>query len=180
MTTSKTLRLTLGLLLLGLAACGGGSSSTAASDDSTASSSEGGETVEHSPEVLAACTHEMQRERECTTDFIPALITLRARLDHPAGFAARDAADHAGIVTRAEQEWSTDTTDERIAATCRDVARLPAEETAGYATTESECLAAADCAAFVACDIRFTETRFRARMAAEGEHPADAATTPTP
>lgn len=177
MTTSKNLRLILGLALAGcLTACGGGGASHESTTPETTEGS--GTAIESSADVQSACTNEMRRERECTAEFIPALIALRARLDHPTGFAARDAADHASTLAAAETEWRTDSTDERIAATCRDVSRLSPSELAGFATAESECLAAADCAGFVECDIRFTEHRFHARMVAEGEHPAEVAAPP--
>lgn len=154
-----------------LAACGGGGGSQA-SETETTSSSEGGEARrEPTPEearIREVCVRTMEHERQCSPQFVEGLVSLRARLDHPAGFHDRDVADHAGLVAEATAEWERDSTDPRIGATCTHFSELPAEQTAHFTTIESECQPMTDCAQFVACDMRFVEERFTHRSA-EGE-----------
>ena len=168
------------LLLAGmLAACGGGHASDTTT---TTTTTEGGDTQPTRREPTAeearirdTCVRMMTRERECSPQFVEALVSLRARLDHPAGFHDRDVADHAGLVAEANTEWTRDSTDERIGATCTHFSELPAEQTAHFETIESECIPMTECGAFVQCDMRFVEERFTHR-ASEGEAaPAPAA-----
>jgi len=171
MKTSKNVRLVGGLVLAGMmAACGGGSSST--QSGGTTSTTEGSEarrapTAEEA-RLREVCVRTMEHERTCSAQFVEGLVSLRARLDHPAGFHDRDVADHAGLVAEANTEWQRDSTDERIGATCTHFSELPAEQTAHFETIEAECQPMTDCGQFVACDLRFVEERFTHR-AAEGE-----------
>lgn len=161
------------LVLAGmLAACGGGSGGTT----TTTTTTEGGETETARREPTAeearirdTCIRMMTRERECSPQFVEALVSLRARLDHPAGFHDRDVADHAGLVAEANTEWTRDSTDERIQATCTHFSELPAEQTAHFETIEGECIPMAECGAFVQCDMRFVEERFTRRASEGGE-----------
>lgn len=176
MKMSNSVHVVGGMVLAAmLAACGGGSQ---ASGTETTSSSEGGEARrEATPEesrIRGLCVQTMEHERQCSPQFVDAIVSLRARLDHPAGFRERDTADHAGLVAEATAEWERDSTDPRIGSTCTHFSELPAEQTEHFATLEAECQPMTDCAAFVACDMRFVEERFT-RRAAEA---APAPTTP--
>ncbi len=175
-------RVGVGLVLGGLVACGGGHASEehASSEHATTSSGEGGEHASASVELHNACVLMMHREGECADAFIPALVALRARMDHPAGFAARDAADHEALITQAMQEYAHDATTEHNSAVCRETSELPADRTTGWATTIDGCLALTDCQAFVDCDIRFTEARFQDRIQHDAEHAAAIADAGTP
>jgi hypothetical protein len=175
--TKKT---TVSVLVLAgaLAACGGGSTTTTTTEEST--TTEGSEarrepTAEEA-RIRDTCVRTMTHERECSPQFVEALVSLRARLDHPAGFHDRDVADHAGLVAEATTEWQNDSTDPRIGATCTHFSELPADQTAHFTTIESECIPMTDCAAFVQCDMRFVEERFTHRAGEGGEAaPAPAA-----
>lgn len=173
MTKMTSMKQLGGLVLAGmLAACGGGSGQAADSTDTTAT--EGGETTRREPTAEEArlrdtCIRMMHHERECSTEFVEGLVSLRARLDHPAGIHDRDTADHAGLVAEARTEWDHDSTDERIGATCTHFSELPAEQTAHFMAIEEQCIPMTECGAFVQCDMRFVEERFTARASAEGE-----------
>ncbi len=144
---------------LTLVACGGGSSGTAEEGGGT-STTEGGSSASSATGPEESCLATMRRERECTAEFIPALVGLRVRLDEPAGIAARDASEgREALVAEANAEWTTDATDERFAQNCAQMNQLPAEQAASWTEMMQGCLAAADCAGFVECDVRFTESR---------------------
>jgi hypothetical protein len=167
--TQKT---TVGVLVLAgmLSACGGGSGSTTTTTEET--TTEGSETARREPtadeaRIRDTCVRMMTHERECSPQFVEAIVSLRARLDHPAGFHDRDVADHAGLVAEATAEWQNDSTDPRIGATCTHFSELPADQTTHFMTIENECIPLADCAAFVQCDMRFVEERFTRRSTAE-------------
>jgi len=148
---------------LSLVACGGGSSTTT-EEGGGGSTSGGGSSATSSSTPEEACLATMRRERECTAEFIPAIVGLRVRLDEPGGIAARDASEgRDALVAEANAEWTTDSTDERFAANCAQMAELPAERAASWTEMMQGCLAAADCAGFVECDVRFTESRMSAQ-----------------
>lgn len=95
----------------------------------------------------STCVAVFERQRECTDTFIPALVDLRVRLDVPAGIADVDRKDgRAALVSQAMEEWSHDSTDEAIAATCE---RMPAG--ADMETKAQECLKKDACGPFVEC-----------------------------
>ncbi len=92
------------------------------------------------------CTDVFVRARACTDQYIPMLVDLRAKLDHPAGIADAVKADRNGVIAQAKAEWANDSTDASIASTCSANAPLPGEAEAAAA-----CLAKTDCGEYVTC-----------------------------
>jgi hypothetical protein len=183
MRTTKTIATTL--IALALAACGGGGHTEehATTEHTTA---EGGERPLSGPsvELHNACVLMMSREQHCTDQFIPALVALRARLDHPHGAAADYAANQEAVVTRALNDYRQDATDEHMAVFCRDYAHHHADRAAALTAPMQACVAHAACQAFVDCDMQIIEGQFRERMEHDAEAaaaaPADAGTAPAP
>jgi hypothetical protein len=107
----------------------------------------------------ALCVSGFKRQRECTDEFLPALVDLRVRLDKPAGIAAAAKSEgKEALIAVAREEWAGDSTDEAIAKTCaQKAAKMPASEELYSAL--SNCLAAPSCAEFVPCQIDFIEGR---------------------
>src|SRR5688500_6690327 len=67
----------------------------------------------------ALCVKSFQRQRECTSTFIPALVDLRVKLDKPSGIAGIDKAEgRTALVEQAMKEWSEDSKDEAIQSNC--------------------------------------------------------------
>ena len=146
--------LTVLILTLGLGACGGGSSESSSSGTTTTAAT----SSDASPGD--ACLATMARERECQDAFVPALVALRVRVDMPAGIAAEDASGgRDALVTSARAEYAAGATDEAFQQNCAQMAQMPAEQASAWTDIMEGCLATTDCAAFVECDIRFTETR---------------------
>jgi len=120
----------------------------------------GARTVE--PPVIAAdrsddadpdCQAVFRRMRTCTDAWIPALVALRVRADVPAGIAETDRAiGRDALVARAREEWSHDSTDEAIGATCRRLgAALDPADADRVREASRACLAEATCDGFTAC-----------------------------
>ncbi len=95
-----------------------------------------------------ACIDVFTRARSCTPQFIPALVDTRARLDRPAGIAARVKADRAAVIAEATAEWKIDSADAVIAGSCEKLAAGAGAAGVDHART---CLAQTDCAGFVTC-----------------------------
>lgn len=116
-----------------------------------------GELASSAPDtpVARVCRDLMQRERDCSAVFIPALVAERVRLDIPAGIAAEDAKlGREALVSEALDEYANDSKDERIAATCAQVAaRLPAERGQRLIGAGEACLELDACEPFVACAV---------------------------
>jgi hypothetical protein len=113
----------------------------------------------------ADCVTLFERQRTCSAEYVPALVDIRVRHDLPAGIAAADReGGRAALVAEAQAEWAQDSTDEAIAATCRhivdgtDPAALDRHREQARA-----CLAASDCAGFVACIAPATEAWLTAK-----------------
>jgi len=141
---SKTL---MTILIALAAACGGSKPTTTGTGTGTgtgtdkAMPSSGGDSQ-------AACVEVMNKNRECTTDYIPALVDVRAKHDNPEGVAAAVKADRDKVVSQALAEWATDSKDDAIARQCEKMA--PSMPDADVATAKG-CLATAECPAYVAC-----------------------------
>lgn len=116
------------------------------------------------PEMAAMCQSMFVRQRDCTDEFIPALVELRVRLDVPAGIAAEDQErGRDALVAQAMEEWKTDSTDEAIAAKCQTIpAGIPPEQMEQMRAQVTECMAAEACDAFVGCMMPIHEGRLRA------------------
>ena len=93
------------------------------------------------------------RERECTDDFIPALVDARIRLNVPAGIADRASTEGRDpIIAEALAEWADDSQDDAIDATCtKIVASVPQEALESVGAATKACLAESECSAFTAC-----------------------------
>ena len=98
------------------------------------------------PDDHALCVQLMDRSRECTAAYIPALVDARAAANQPPGIAAQVEADRDGVIAQANQEWASDSTDAVIDASCRQLPALDADRDAAQG-----CLAQAECAGFVGC-----------------------------
>lgn len=147
--------LVLSSLLLA-AACGASSSSTPA----PAVRSQEAPTVRSDADSAhAECVDLFERQRTCSAEYIPALVDIRVRHDLPAGIAAADReGGRAALVAEAQAEWAADSTDDAIAATCRHI--VDGTEPAAldrHRQQAATCLAASDCAGFVACIAPATE-----------------------
>ena len=149
---SKALMTILFSLPLTIAACGGKKAepTTTATQSSASTSTEGGK---------AACVDVMTKGRECTNEFIPALVDARAKYNNPEGIAEAVKKDRAAVVSQAMTEWSMDSKDDAIARNCDKMA-AEAPATDAEAATAKECLAKPDCAGFVACVTPQMEKRF--------------------
>lgn len=139
---------TLALLLLA-AACAGSESSN---DKSSASTG-----LNEATQAQALCVQSFQRQRECTDTFLPALVDARVRFNKPDGIADMDKKEgREALVAQAREEWKTDSTDEVIADTCTGMVEHGALN-GEMGAAVSQCLAAADCGAFVPCQIKIIE-----------------------
>lgn len=157
MTT--VLRLAIAVLPLCSLACGAESpAETAPLQAPKAAASSG-------PDLAASCQTSMVRARECTDEYLPALVDLRVRLDQPAGIAQAAQSDgRDALLAQAREEWASDSTDQAIAATCeRLAASVPPEDRAQLASRVEACAAEASCADFVACLMPVHEEQMRAR-----------------
>ena len=149
----KALMTILFSIPLTVAACGGKKSepTTTTGTASTASTSTAG--------GKAGCVEVMTKNRECTTEFIPALVDVRAKYNNPEGIADAVKKDRNAVISQATMEWSTDSKDDAIVRTCEKMeAEAPATD--AEAATAKECLAKADCAGYVACIMPQFEKRF--------------------
>ena len=165
MHTSLIRRRTLLALALpfALAACGSGAPSTATAPPRAAESPS--PTVKGDGSSLHdQCFVAFTRMRECTNDYIPALVDLRVRLDVPAGIAATDTEiGRDALVARALAEWSTDSTDAALQATCEGiVGHASPDEQDGMRQVALRCGATDGCEAFVACILPSMEAHLHA------------------
>lgn len=151
----RSLSLALMLALAPLAACGTTEASPAKTESSAAPKA-----APVTSDAQAACVQLFTRNRECTDDYIPALVDLRARLDMPAGVADKVKQDRAAVIAHAKEEWANDSTDQAIAATCQQVTANLSEADKADADGLQACMAEASCAAHTACVMPFFEKRF--------------------
>jgi hypothetical protein len=111
-----------------------------------------GTTVDAAPAAKAkptshdVCVSVFQKQRSCTDQYIPALVDLRAKLDRPAGIAAKVKADRAGVIAPAKAEWANDSKDAAIDQTCTKISADP-----DMVSAAQSCLAKTECGAFVSC-----------------------------
>ena len=111
-------------------------------------------------DVHSTCVQAFQRQRECTNEFIPALVAARVRLNAPPGIADKDKElGRDKLVAMALEEWKTDSTDEAIEQTCSNMeAKMPPEKQQQVSDQVRQCLAAEACTAFVDCLIPVIES----------------------
>jgi len=138
---------TLMTILFALAAACGGSKKP---DGTTTGTTTGPGTPAPSSaaDSHATCVQVMTKNRECTTDFIPALVDIRAKHDNPEGVAEAVKADRDKVISQALAEWAVDSKDDAIARQCEKLG--PTMTDADVAGGKS-CLATAECPAYVSC-----------------------------
>lgn len=153
---SKSLYL---VVLVFAAACGG--AETPAQQPQPPSQPEAQPATAASTDTHAICVQSFQRQRECTNEFIPALVAARVRLNVPAGIADKDKElGRDKLVEMALEEWKTDSTDEAIGETCTDMeARMPPEAKTQVFEQVSTCLAAEACTGYVDCIVPVIESQ---------------------
>jgi len=98
----------------------------------------------------AVCIATMTKARECTDDYIPALVDARAQADVPPGIADAVKKDRNAVVAEAKQEWTTDSQDANIAGMCEKMAGDPSV-TPDELATAKDCNAKADCKEYTSC-----------------------------
>jgi hypothetical protein len=103
----------------------------------------------------ALCVQGMTKARECTAQYIPALVDARASVDHPAGIADEVKQDRDGVIKQAMAEWANDSTDASIETACN---QMPPFVGADRDAAQG-CAAQADCNAFVSCIIPIVTKR---------------------
>lgn len=112
-------------------------------------------------DLHAVCVQAFRRQRECTDEFIPALVDARVRRNSPPGIADKDKElGRDQLVAMALEEWKTDSTDEAIEQTCTNMAgRMPPDQQQAMAEQVGQCLGAEACTAFVDCLIPVIESQ---------------------
>jgi hypothetical protein len=136
-------------VLVALNACGGSKSEPAKPEPAAAASA---------GDVKAVCIKTFTRARECSSDFIPALVDARARHDVPPGIAAKVKENRDAVIAEGMKEWEADSTDDAIAGTCD---KISADPSMGTDSAQFEgCLAKTSCPEFVACAIPVQEKHF--------------------
>lgn len=151
-------------LVVVLSACGGKQSSepdTFVPSSTTTTSTTSTGTDDNGS--YQSCVSGMTKARQCTNEYIPALVDLRISLDMPAGIAqAAQTQGREALVSRAMQEWKNDSTDASIADTCQNMAAsVPDESAARISQGTSNCVAKANCSEFVSCMIPLQAEMFR-------------------
>jgi hypothetical protein len=147
---SKTRSLVLALVLASLAGCGGSKAAPAETAKPAATSSP--------EEMKALCVKTFTRSRECTSDFIPALVDARARHDMPPGIAEQVKTNRDAVIAEAMKEWENDSKDEAIEGMCEKISGGP--EMAEGADEANACMAKTSCPEYVACTMPLHEKHF--------------------
>lgn len=104
----------------------------------------------------ALCVQSFTRARECTSDYIPALVDTRAKHDMPPGIADQVKKDRDGVIKQAMEEWKTDSQDANIAANCDKMADSVGKDPEMVALAK-DCLAKTDCGTFSTCSMQLAE-----------------------
>ena len=105
------------------------------------------------------CVAVMQRARECTNDYVPVLVDMRAKHDTPPGIAAAVAQDRDAVIEQAKQEWAVDSQDPNIEATCDRMA--PQLNDPSDQATANDCLGKNECVGFSTCVMPLFEKHIR-------------------
>lgn len=110
-------------------------------------------------DVKALCVQALTRNAQCTDQYIPALVDLRAKYDNPPGVAAEVAANRDGVIAQARAEFVVDSQPQAIDTMCNKIVGNP-QYTQAEADAAQACLAIADCTAYTACILVQFENRF--------------------
>ena len=164
----------ISLLVATFAACSAGTDQPASPasdgpDGSAAPAANPEPAATNDDDPAVACAAMFVRLRECTGEFIPALVSWRVELDVPAGIAAQDQKlGRDALVSEAMNEWEADSTDDAIAQTCsRIIASIPPEQLGPMLETGNECAAKSSCGEVVTCIEPMQRDRLKAQKAAE-------------
>ena len=107
------------------------------------------------------CVEAFRRQRECTDDYIPALVDARVRADKPAGIAAKDKEiGRDALAGLALDEWKGESTDEAIDRMCTEITDDEAAGAPELVQQAEACLAESECAAFSACAVDIVSSRW--------------------
>src|SRR5262245_43058837 len=109
---TRMISLALLLLPVAIAACGTTEAAPAPASPPKA------QRAASDAEMQQLCVDVFARNLTCTDTYIPALVDARAKYDNPPGIADKVKADRDGIITRAKEEWASDSTDDAIKETC--------------------------------------------------------------
>jgi hypothetical protein len=145
MLAARSLILALSLALL--VACGGSKPAPAETAQPAAAAGP--------DDMKSLCVKMFTRSRECTSDFIPALVDARARHDTPPGIAEQVKTNRDAVIAEAMKEWENDSKDEAIAAMCDKISTTP--EMSQGADEANGCIAKTSCPEFVACSMPIHE-----------------------
>lgn len=146
-------------------ACGGGQSKTASEPAADTPAQSG------PADPQATCVSTFERARECTDEYIPALVDLRISLDVPAGIAQAAQTDgRDALIATAKEEWKTDSEPAAVTANCQQMtSAIAAEQASAMADQLSACLPAASCSEFVQCVTPVQEAMLRAQAGQQAQ-----------
>jgi hypothetical protein len=145
----------LALFTLALAPLAGGCASDAGAKPAPTTTAQQASTAD---DPKGVCVATMTRARECTDDYIPALVDARAQADVPPGIADAVKKDRNAVIAEAKTEWSTDSKDENIAAMCE---KMAGSTTPDEVTTAKDCNAKTDCKEYTSCVMPLFAKHFR-------------------
>lgn len=102
---------------------------------------------------VEGCEAFFTKARECTNEYIPALVDLRIEYDKPAGIAAHAQTEgRDAVIAKAMEEWAEDSQPAAIRANCERLApNVSPEHVESMRAAAEACVASTDCAAFGAC-----------------------------
>jgi hypothetical protein len=117
-------------------------------------------------ELGPLCDRYYVRQRSCVNEYLHALVAMRAEYDMPKGIADEVKADGLdATVAKAKPEWERDTTPEKTAAICKQMAEhTPADRVDGLLADGENCMAMAECDAFAKCAVETERTYVKEGM----------------
>ena len=156
---SMTRSFALALAVLVTPACGASEPKSTATPEEVPAPQVKSSSEKH--EGYDTCVAAFRRQRECTDDYIPALVDARVRADRPAGIAAKDKEiGRDALVGLALDEWKDDSTEEAIDRTCTQITDDEAAGAPELVQQAEHCLAESECAAFSACAVDIVSSRW--------------------
>lgn len=114
-------------------------------------------------DAQASCEAMFAKARECTDDYLPALVDLRISLDMPPGIAqAAETEGRDALISTAREEWEADSQPANAAAMCQNIiSKMPPEQSTTVAERTNACVSEASCSGFVGCIMPLHEEMFR-------------------
>jgi hypothetical protein len=153
----SVIRPLLSIALFSLAACGASEAPPRPADVSSSKVV----VASQAPEGYDTCVAAFQRQRECTSDYIPALVDARVRADVPPGIAEKDRTDgREALIQLAMTEWQSDSTDEAIAEMCQKITNDGTAGVPELIRKAEACLSESECPAFSACAVDIVASRW--------------------